>query len=336
MKILFDARPMVDAPYGGVGRVAFQLAKALLQEPDIELILFTTGMTKPILPKGLGDGRIQHLHCILCMLGLQPMSWFLKQEPDAVFFPNLSFAGTPSSWPTFLVLHDISFLIERRWFDWWMGVVWHRAVRPKYLAQQASHIFCVSRRTLDDAARLLQVEKKKMSVMPMGATLNVPEIKPATESLGLARSRTILAFGEDDFRKNFRTAKLAVQTLAREPGYEDLKLIAIGTITKPSDSELADMYSRASAMLYPSWYEGYGLPLHEAAQFGCPRIASTAGSLPETAPVGTFFANPAKPQQWVEALKQVLDNPVRDIQLSKKTWKDSVEHVMREMNKKLS
>jgi len=77
-------------------------------------------------------------------------------------------------------------------------------------------------------------------------------------------------------------------------------------IHRPSDGELAALYKNAAAFLYPSWYEGYGLPLHEAASFGTPCIASTAGALPETAPPGTFFADPAKPHHWVEALRLVM------------------------------
>ena len=116
----------------------------------------------------------------------------------------------------------------------------------------------------------------------------------------------------------------AVEDLRREKDFSDLELILVGAglvppplvdgswvhhIQRPSDSELAALYSNASAFLYPSWYEGYGLPLHEAAAFGTPRIASTAGALPETAPPGTLFADPAKPHHWAEALKMALSMP---------------------------
>jgi glycosyltransferase involved in cell wall biosynthesis len=67
----------------------------------------------------------------------------------------------------------------------------------------------------------------------------------------------------------------------------------------------------ASVFLYPSWYEGFGLPLHEAARFGTPCIASTAGALPETAPEGTHFAPPGKPHLWKKALEMVLTAPER-------------------------
>ncbi|MFA5129865.1 MAG: glycosyltransferase [Patescibacteria group bacterium] len=74
-----------------------------------------------------------------------------------------------------------------------------------------------------------------------------------------------------------------------------------------TDLDLDTLYATASCFLYPSWYEGYGLPLHEAARFGCPCIASSTGALPETAPTGTLFVPPSKPQLWVGALRDVLE-----------------------------
>jgi glycosyltransferase involved in cell wall biosynthesis len=72
---------------------------------------------------------------------------------------------------------------------------------------------------------------------------------------------------------------------------------------------LSTLMKNASALLYPSWYEGYGLPLHEAAAHGTPIIASTSGALPETAPPGTHFVPPFKPHLWTQAMQSVLENP---------------------------
>ena len=81
-------------------------------------------------------------------------------------------------------------------------------------------------------------------------------------------------------------------------------------LNRPADVAVNTLMKYASAFLYPSWYEGFGIPLHEAAWFGTPCIASTSGALSETAPKGTLFAPPFKPQLWTDALRLVLQNPM--------------------------
>ncbi|MFA6430023.1 MAG: glycosyltransferase, partial [Patescibacteria group bacterium] len=108
------------------------------------------------------------------------------------------------------------------------------------------------------------------------------------------------------------------------PTFENVRLVLVGkpnipssalkdvtVLDRPNDRALAALYKNAAAFLYPSWYEGFGLPLHEAAQFHTPCLASTASALPETAPKGTQFAPPAKPHLWAAAIKEILKEPTR-------------------------
>ena len=65
MMILFDARPIVDAPHGGVGRVAMQRALEFLKEPETQVVFFTTGRSTSILPESLKNhphARVVHIH----------------------------------------------------------------------------------------------------------------------------------------------------------------------------------------------------------------------------------------------------------------------------------
>jgi glycosyltransferase involved in cell wall biosynthesis len=59
----------------------------------------------------------------------------------------------------------------------------------------------------------------------------------------------------------------------------------------------------------PSITEGFGLPVLEAMQSGCPVVASTGGALPETAGGAALLVDPLDTQGWVAALSQVLDDP---------------------------
>ncbi|OGL79009.1 hypothetical protein A3E39_03620 [Candidatus Uhrbacteria bacterium RIFCSPHIGHO2_12_FULL_60_25] len=336
--ILVDARPLVDPNAGGVGRVTRQVLESLVQSAnDVTWTFATTGAAKPVLPETF-TGRVIHVHIplpnkiwsVLCMFGLKSLDREVTRRTSetykAVLLPNLGFVGRLTA-PYALILHDLSFLIEPRWFTPKMRL-WHRAVGASGQIRRANRLFAVSETTACDAERLLKIPRDKIEVFHPGTKIR----EPGTLRLrsGQARnrepapnSRYVLAFGESNPRKNASTAIAAVADLREDPQFTDLHLIFIGgnskleirnsewTIRKNivSDVELAHLYQQAAALLYPSWYEGFGLPLHEAAQFGTPCLASAHGALPETVPEGTLLIPPTKPHLWASALRDVLTNP---------------------------
>lgn len=346
MTILIDARPLVDPSLGGVRRLTFELLKAYTSTfPEDRLLFVTTGRAQLPLPAPFNTmTNVVHIHLripnklwsILSCLKLVSLTRAVSRRGhqfDALFFPNIGFMGTtPRDYS--LLIHDLSFLIEPRWFSL-KGRLWHHAVHARTLIQHAQILFAVSETTNKDAIQLLGIAEERIHVLPLGSTLhrevtqtNIP--KPAT-----LPSKYILAMGLNDARKNVHTVIDAVTQLRQEEDLKDLELIIIGSPEKhptrqpidwihvavrPSDDDLALLYRFASAFAYPSWYEGYGFPLHEAASFGTPCIASTAGALPETAPPGTIFANPAKPHHWVEGLKQILSKPRSGTRTTKRSW----------------
>ncbi len=355
MRILVDARSLAEAR-GGVSRVTLRLITAYAQSyPGDELVLATTGRKKPALPEGLTAlPNITRVHigwpnklwsaaCLFRLVSLVTAAEKMAGKTDTLFLPNIGFSGRwPKDRKTVLLLHDLSFLIEPRWFkqkqQWW-----HRLVGAEGSIRRATRLLAVSETTKRDATKILGVDPESISVIPIGNTLMT---EPSQPDLGIKRgdspSRYCLALGLGDPRKNSRTAIEAIRALRKEKGYEDVGLILICSgiknnvissssrnlpigrslrgacpvwnygsrddnflkiFSSPTDDELASLYAHAAAFLYPSWYEGYGLPLHEAASFGTPCVAALAGALPETAPKGTLFAHPAKPQHWVEAIK---------------------------------
>lgn len=89
--------------------------------------------------------------------------------------------------------------------------------------------------------------------------------------------------------------------------------LGIGACTKlagmVSDRELIDYYQQASVFVFPSLYEGFGLPVLEAMGCGCPVICSNASSLPEVAGDAAVLVDPHRPEQLAEELAKVLDSP---------------------------
>ncbi len=326
MRILVDARPICDSPSGGVTRVARALMTAYAETfPQDELICVTTGWRQPTLPDELRlCPNVTHRHYRIpnklfsALATVYCLPSTVYRDVDALFLPNIGFIGAlPQKIPTILLLHDLSFVIEPRWFTWKQRL-WHRAVRAKTFMRSATRLLAVSETTKRDATRLLGIPSDRIAVIPIGPTMQIEKISPPLLKRGQGEIRYALVLGCSDHRKNAATAIVSVRQLRMNDEFRDVTLTVVGAIhelplpewirhvSHPSDRELANFYAHAAVFLYPSWYEGYGLPLHEAARFGTPCIASTAGALPETAPPGTLFANPAKPHEWVEALRIAL------------------------------
>jgi glycosyltransferase involved in cell wall biosynthesis len=330
MKILVDGRPLLEA--GGVSRVSRMLLAAYADAfPEDEIVCATTGASTPTLPTELSArGNLTHRHLTIpnkvwssmTMLGLANFSDTMRRfgKFDVTFYPNIGFTG-PLGRHSVLLLHDLSFLIEPRWFSS-KQQLWHDAIQAKQRIREARVLLSVSETTAHDTECILGVSPEKILIIPVGTTHSIVPVD--TEVQKKLPRRYALALGAGDPRKNVSTAIEAVRLIRQDKKFIDVELLLVGahamqpieswihSIGRPSDAELAILYKNAAAFLYPSWYEGFGLPLHEAAAQGTPCVASTAGALPETAPAGTLFANPAKPHFWAETLKKALETPRPD------------------------
>lgn len=311
-RILFDLRPSRN--HGGIARVTERLLAYLKHtRPHDDIVTITTGWEND----RCGDVHIRlpnKLWSALTFLGLTSLDRAVHAPFDELILPNIGFVGTPKT-PYTIVVHDLSFLIEPTWFPFRMRL-WHKAVRATRLIQNATRVWCVSQTTANDVVRLLNVPPERITVLPKGVITGAPN---TTTGSTAPTGRYVLAF-TGSRRKNAATAIRAVAQLKHDPRFTDLRLFLIGEKTAPrhlpypwiipipflTDDALRDHYQHAAALLYPSWYEGFGLPLHEAAAFNTPLLASAYGALPETAPKNTLLIPPEKPHLWVTALRAVL------------------------------
>jgi glycosyltransferase involved in cell wall biosynthesis len=94
-----------------------------------------------------------------------------------------------------------------------------------------------------------------------------------------------------------------------------------------TNEELRCLYENATAFLFPSIHEGFGLPLVEAMQVGCPIIASKAASMPEVCEDAAIYIDPKSPDDLAKAIMSVAKSPSNRAQLAKlalersKAWK---------------
>jgi glycosyltransferase involved in cell wall biosynthesis len=177
------------------------------------------------------------------------------------------------------------------------------------------------------------VEPHQVFVVPLAADRNL--FHPCTDPVELRRVRArhgigeapyILSLNSIDIRKNMHRAIAAFARLVRQERMGDLRFVIAGSPGSGSalmaealaeaadvrgriihaglveDRDLAALYSGAAAFLYPSFYEGFGLPPLEAMQCGTPVITSDASSLPEV--VGD--AGLTVPAEDVDAMSAAL------------------------------
>jgi alpha-1,3-rhamnosyl/mannosyltransferase len=132
----------------------------------------------------------------------------------------------------------------------------------------------------------------------------------------------MLTVGAADRRKNLRVLERAMPAVVAK--HPDVMLALAGprrkdraapvdppwqrTLGFVSDDDLVTLYRRATALVAPTSYEGFGLPVLEAMRLGTPVICSRASSLPEVAGTAALWVEPRDEAQLAEAICQVLDD----------------------------
>ena len=209
-----------------------------------------------------------------------PFFFFRKKDYLLLNFTGL---GPVAVCSKVMTIHDLSFLENPRWFSkayyWWYKLMTPLAVRT------SKHVLTVSRFSKSEILRFYSFVKSDDVTVAYGAADEAfqpdPSVPPPAEPFALAVSSL-------DPRKNFSSLISAFQ------GVSGCKLYIVGTYNRvftagnvcsrqlPSvkflgrvtDSELIRLYNQANCFVFPSVYEGFGLPPIEAMHCGCPVLAS--------------------------------------------------------------
>lgn len=188
-------------------------------------------------------------------------------------------------------------------------------------ASRADRFIAVSRFTAMEASTYLHIDPERIDVVPHGVGLIAePDILPARFE-GI--DRYVLFVGEVEPRKDVGTLLDAVSRLPgslrrktalviagrsralRFPGPASLRIERTGEV---SDRRLASLYAGAAAFVFPSRYEGFGLPVLEAMRYGAPVIASSAAAIPEAGGDAAMYFAPGDAGALARALERVLDD----------------------------
>lgn len=248
-------------------------------------------------------------------------------EEGAALFVS-TYYTTPIRTPSLMLVYDL--IPERLGLDM-SDPSWDE---KRLAVEHASSYVCISENTRKDLVELAPASRgKPAEVVPLGVA---DALGPATddEVEGFRREHRLerpyfLLVGDRRGVEGYKNTELLFQALGGSSelsGYEvlcvggqphvepDLRKMAPKVRARRlslSDEELRLAYAGAVALVYPSRYEGFGLPVAEAMACGCPVITTRLASLPEVAGDAALYVDPDDPQSLREALEAVRDPELR-------------------------
>lgn len=231
--------------------------------------------------------------------------------------------------PTVVTIHDLIFLRHPEYYHW-LDVQIYKWKFFQTL-KEADHIIAISECTKRDILYYGDYPEEKISVIYQSAarrftTTNTEEDTTILQGLG---NRYILQVGTLEERKNALESMAALGDLpddihlvlvgrqtpyteqllryARQQGLEPRLHILSGV----SNDDLPVLYHHAACFVYPSRYEGFGIPIIEAIQCGLPVVAATGSCLEEAGGPDSLYVSPDDPHALAEAVLTMLNRPDR-------------------------
>lgn len=376
MRILIDIRHLLAPELSGVGTYTVQLLRALFEiDRENEYVLLSSGrMTPPTPPLAGGESEFPipfthaHLPTPNKLLNLRsllfshpPINWRVREPIDLIFLPNLNIVTLPRDIPTVLTIHDLSFHHFPEFYSRRMRL-WHRAARPAALARQASHIITPSSATAQDVRETLGVDVERVSVIPHGVDNAFAPTMEARDHGVRSRlklpKRFALFVGTLEPRKNL-LGLIEGMKCYKERSRDDLTLVLAGKwgwssatlrhrlykrdvrpwvriIGYVPEADKPALYRSAQVLVWPSLYEGFGLPVLEAMASGLPVITSRTSSLPELTQGAAVLIDPFHTGDIADALTQVFSSSslcqtLRDRGLARAadfSWKKAAEQTL--------
>lgn len=204
----------------------------------------------------------------------------------------------------------------------WRFRTWYRWLH-RGLAWRGVALATVSAFSRTEIARHLGVEADAIAVVGEGAEhmIRMPADPGILGRLGLA-CPYVLAVGSPAPHKNLAALGATARMLADRgaalvvTGDLNARVFAAAELPQPAravgrvdDAGLRALYEQAACFVFPSRYEGFGLPAVEAMACGCPVVAARAGALPEVCGEAALLADPANPRDIAAAVARVLDEP---------------------------
>ena len=349
MTILFDYQAFEMQPFGGVSKSYAEIishlnamgvdARIAIKESDNEHLV-QTGIAPSIKPLGTANkrwfggkklfrGQRKLLRMGMSLVGYQNdflsinQDYCIKQlkkqkfdifEPtffDSYFLPYIK------NKPFVLTVHDMIPEI--------LGVDKPQAQQKKLLCPLAAHIHVPSQNTKNDLVNILNIDPDKVTVTPHGSPAS-----PTTQHLSPYPFPYLLYVGARWSYKNFapfveecsivirKHPDLRVVCTGSPFTQEEERLIAKHSLTQhflhtyANEEALQALYQNAVTFVYPSAYEGFGIPILEAFVCGCPVMLNNASCFPEVGGDAASYFDISRRGDLAEHIVAFLEAPEQD------------------------
>jgi glycosyltransferase involved in cell wall biosynthesis len=348
MNIGVNARLLIHSRLEGIGRFAFESLKELVKMyPNDQFYFFFDRAFHPsfvfapnITPVVLHP---QARHPILWNI------WFEYSLPKAIKKHNIDVLFSPEGYgslktniPQITTHHDANFLRYPDLVKGWKGK-YIKEKFPKY-AQNSDRVLTVSEFSKQEIAQYYPLEENNIRVCYNGvSSVFTSQQLPKEEEYKKRFSKTLGGFlfvGALSKRKNIANMLLAY-TEFRKTTKEEIPFTIVGEelfscpeteaifknhsfkkdihfLGRLSDEEIVFLMQNARALLFVSFYEGFGLPVVEAQQSGCLVITSSTSCLPEIAGKDSaLYAHPEKPSEICQQMILSGDPEIRERYIQK-------------------
>lgn len=273
---------------------------------------------------------------------------------DIFFMPNINFIALSKKTKLVLTVHDLSYEIFPETFSA-KRRAWHSFINPRSLCERAEKIVAVSDSSKNDILKYYKIPEQKVERIYNGISDEIQKLDRNDPKLMEVKDKYHLPFnfifylGTIEPRKNIPAIIKAFDQLKslNDPNLEKYKLVIAGGMgwkinnildtmrrakfTKDiiftsciTNEDKAAVYTLASLFVYPSFFEGFGIPVLEAMRCGVPVITSNCSSLPEVVDEGGIMIDPDKPDELYLAMKEVLSNRDFHGELSSRGLKQSI------------
>lgn len=333
LRIAFDQQVFLLQEFGGISRYVCSLTEALSRSPAVEARIFAplhyNGHLQG-LPRRLGYGwRIPRIpksarpvSAVSALLARRAIRRFRPHIVHETYYSKDTFA--PKGARRVITVYD---MISERFPAEFAGSQFTDAKR--FAISRADHVLCISESTRRDLIELFGIAAERTSVVYLGYDEFAPSVAEGAGSpVGVGLRPYLLYVGSRGGYKNFGALLRAFASsaylrdgfsiqcfgggplvteerdLLRELGLSELHVRQVGG----DDAMLGAMYMGATAFVYPSLYEGFGIPPLEAMSLGCPVICSNATSIPEVVGDAGEYFDPADPEAIRDAIERVLQS----------------------------
>lgn len=355
MRIGFDATPAA-VQVAGVGRYTRELLHALMplnSTDQYRMLCLAQGAATDRLLASLPPGASRTMRRLPVSDRVMTAGWHRLRLPipvewlvgDINVYHGPDFVAPPTRAASVVTIHDLSFLVRPDLGDPRL-VAYLRNVVPRALAS-ADQIIAVSGAVAEEIVERFPTTRERVRAIPNGVRppVAIPEVPISTRPV-------VLIVGTIEPRKNHLGLVEAMQHVRMS--YPDAILHVAGRVgwrsddimrvlrkeenaghvilfDGPTDEQLDELYAGANVFVYPSWYEGFGLPVLEAMTRQVPVIASDIAVLREAGGDAALYTAPAEAESIGSAISQVLGDSELARQLgtngalhaSRFSWRDA-------------